>query len=88
MKQLLFSLPLVFLIFLQLPTFGQEKLPRNMQDVLYLKNGWIIRGEINFITQDSLVSIETEGHNVFVFHQSEIRTQVREPRKMKVRRKY
>jgi hypothetical protein len=61
---------------------------KNLQDVIHLKNGWIIRGTIQFVSADSLISIETEQRNVFVFPRSEIQTIAQEARKLKVRRTY
>jgi len=42
------------------------------EDVLYLKNGWILRGRITSVPSDSLVTIETQGRNRFVFNRSEV----------------
>ncbi|TAE49955.1 MAG: hypothetical protein EAZ89_13145 [Bacteroidetes bacterium] len=44
----------------------------NMEDVVYLKNGWIIRGTIKQIIPDSVLTIESEGRNVFVFKWEEV----------------
>jgi sRNA-binding regulator protein Hfq len=42
------------------------------QDVVFLKNGGIIRGEIREITDDFTVKIETVGRNLFVYKREEV----------------
>ncbi|GAB4427284.1 MAG: hypothetical protein OHK0039_45510 [Bacteroidia bacterium] len=42
------------------------------QQVLHLKNGWILRGELLSAPTDSLVVIETADRNRFVFPQQDI----------------
>ncbi|MDX2250372.1 MAG: hypothetical protein SF052_26550 [Bacteroidia bacterium] len=42
------------------------------EDVLYLKNGWILHGTLIGSASDSLVRIETHDRNVFVFPQTDI----------------
>ncbi len=56
------------LIFFVAVAFGQK----NLQDVVYLKNGSIIHGIITEFIPDKSVKIETEGNNVFVFEMQEV----------------
>lgn len=51
----------------------------NLQDVVYLKNGGIIRGVIIEKIQDKLIKIETFGANVFVYQMDEIDRIAQEP---------
>ena len=46
-------------------TFGQTQ--TQMRDMVYLKNGRIIKGEIVELTPDKTVRIRTEEGSVFVF---------------------
>ncbi len=67
-KALFFIIIVIFLVG-QVPVFGQSK---NMEDVVYLKNGSIIRGTITEqITGESL-KIETKDGSIFVFADDEI----------------
>jgi hypothetical protein len=63
-KKIIF-LSLAFLCFFQL-AFGQKA-----EDVVYLKNHWVLHGRITLKT-DTQVSIETKDHNIFVFKTGEI----------------
>lgn len=54
--------------------FAQQQ----MQDVVYLKNGSVIRGFISEFIPDSSVTIKTEGQSVFVFEMSEVEKITRE----------
>jgi hypothetical protein len=49
------------------------------EDVLYLKNGWILRGKITSAPADSLVKIQTRDQNLFVFSRPEISKMQQEP---------
>jgi hypothetical protein len=49
------------------------------EDVLYLKNGWILRGKITSVPADSLVKIQTRDQNLFVFSRPEISKMQQEP---------
>ena len=74
-KHPLLSLPLrasVFLLVfscLAIPLLAQKK---GWQDVVYLKNGSIIRGELTEDPGNGTVKIETIGRNLFVFTAAEI----------------
>ena len=61
---------LVLLLFALITTmsFGQS----NYQDVVYLKNGSIIRGVIIEQVPDKSIKIETADRNVFVYQMEEI----------------
>lgn len=50
----------------------------NQQDVVYLKNGSVIRGFISVFVPDSSVTIKTEGQSIFVFEMSEVEKITRE----------
>ena len=56
------------LIFPPSNTFAQSQ----TEDVIYLKNGGILRGEILEIKYDSTVKIETAGRNVFVVKMNDV----------------
>lgn len=45
---------------------------QNYEDVLYLKNGWILHGTLIGSANDSLVRIETHDQNLFVFPHAEV----------------
>ena len=68
---------LVLLVFIFVTTlsFAQS----NLQDVVYLKNGSIIRGIIGEINPNQPVRIETADRNVFVFKWDEIEKITKEP---------
>lgn len=42
------------------------------EDVLYLKNGWVLRGKITSAVSDSLVRLRTGDRNQFAFRRTEI----------------
>jgi len=62
------------MIFLSNFLFAQK----NMQDVVYLKNGSIIRGVITEFIPEKSVKIETEGKSIFVFEMTEVEKITRE----------
>lgn len=64
-KPLLFLICSLFFIPIVLAQSGTE-------DVIFLKNGGILRGEILEIASDSTVRIQTAGGNVWVFRMSEV----------------
>ena len=51
----------------------------NLQDVVYLKNGSIIRGVIIEQVPNQSIKLQTADRNVFVFQMSEIEKLTREP---------
>jgi hypothetical protein len=66
----------LFLIcFLSAPLLAQKK---GWQDVVYLKNGSIIRGELQEEPAGGQVKIETLGRNLFVFTAAEVEKVARE----------
>jgi hypothetical protein len=65
---------LLFLILLLcLPSFAQKK----NQDVVYLKNGSILRGTIVLIDPGKLIKLKTPDRNIWVFEQDKIDSIVR-----------
>lgn len=56
------------------------------EDVIYLKNGGILRGEILEIKNDNTINIETAGRNVFVVKMSDVNEITKE--KLPVNRYY
>ncbi|MES2731912.1 MAG: hypothetical protein V4714_09190 [Bacteroidota bacterium] len=64
----LFSIGCYFLLLVSFPTFAQQ----STEDVLYLKNGWVLRGKITSTVIDSTVSLQTYDRNRFVFSRQEI----------------
>ena len=61
----------MFFLFLTSSGFAQK-----YEQVLYLKNGWVLHGQIISAAEDSMVSIQTEDRNIFVFQSSEIDSQI------------
>ncbi len=59
---------LLFLTFLPATLFAQQK----VEDVVYLKNGSIIRGEIVEMNEGEYLKIVTTGRNIFVFSMDEV----------------
>lgn len=51
----------------------------NQQDVVYLKNGTIVRGFISEFQPDKNVTIKTAEQSIFVFEMSEVEKITREP---------
>jgi len=51
---------------------------KNMQDVVYLKNGSVIRGFISEFVPEKSVTIKTEGQSIFVFEMNEVEKITRE----------
>ncbi len=68
---------LVFMLFgiMSIVAFGQTE----YQDVIYLKNGGIIRGEIIEQVPDKIVKIETIDRSVFVYEINDIEKFTKEP---------
>lgn len=76
-----FRLPNLMIVMLFLLFAGslQAQSRSKLQDVLYLKNGWVIRGWVlSDVMADSL-RIETEGGNIFVFAKDNVRAKTEEP---------
>jgi len=67
MKKLIFTVFLLSLV--SLATFSQKR----MEDVLYLKNGGVIKGDIREWVRDSIVKIEITGGSLLVFKANEVR---------------
>ena len=70
-----FFLPVFLFLFLPASLLAQKK---GWQDVVYLKNGSIIRGHLLEGTPPDMVRIETIGQNLFVFKQAEVERIARE----------
>ncbi len=62
----------LLILFLLLVVHKQSLAQRPLDDVLYLKNGWNLRGKLLPASQDSLVRIQTYEQNIFVFTRSEV----------------
>ena len=43
------------------------------EDILYLKNGWILHGKLQGSGMDSMVTFQTHDRNVFVFQRREVK---------------
>lgn len=65
---------LLTMIFFTVTVFAQQR----MQDVVYLKNGSIIRGQVMEMTPEKGIKVETADHSLFVFSLSEIIKVVKE----------
>lgn len=67
LKYLLYSLLGLFVL-ISTAIYSQK----NYQDVVYLKNGSVIRGIITEQIPNKYIKIETVGDNIFVFQVDEI----------------
>ena len=76
-QKILFSL-LIALSCYCISLQAQNKSGNNMQDVVYLKNGGLIRGTISVLIPDEKVAIVSVGGNVFVYEMSEVDSIARE----------
>lgn len=65
----------LFLLLLASSGFAQ----RNFQDVVYLKNGAIVRGSIIELIPDKSIKIEEEDNNIFFFKMDDIDKITKEP---------
>ncbi len=75
MNRLIALASTLFVIFLYQPVFAQ----RPADDVLYLKNGWILRGKLLSPATDEAVKIQTNDGNTFVFSRPEVQEIKTEP---------
>jgi hypothetical protein len=75
MKTIKMTMIFIFLLFTISVSIAQD----NMQDVIYLKNGSIIRGNIKEPVTNDQVSIETVTGNIFVYQMSEVEKMTKEP---------
>jgi hypothetical protein len=74
MKTIKFFIPVLFLLFLTSNIWAQS----DMQDVVYLKNGSIIKGSIIEIVPDKYIKIEVLGGSIYVYTMNEIEKCVKE----------
>jgi hypothetical protein len=72
MKQFMLS---ALLLLLSMQLFAQDK----FEDVVYLKNGSIIRGVMLEFIPDQSVKIQTADRNIFVFKMEEVEKITKEP---------
>ena len=77
MKKLILTIALILAICTSL--FSQN----NTEDVVYLKNGSIIRGAIVEWRPDSIMKVEIAGGSQLVFNASEVKYYAREKKKIK-----
>ncbi|KAA5549267.1 hypothetical protein F0145_01340 [Adhaeribacter rhizoryzae] len=70
-----FFLPVFLFLFIPASLLAQKK---GWKDVVYLKNGSIIRGQLQESPSPTLVRIETAGQNLFVFKQEDVERVARE----------
>ena len=66
------------ILLISLVLTGSIAAQKAFEDVIYLKNGGIIRGAIKTILPDSSIKIETIGRNIFVFKAAEIDKLIKE----------
>jgi hypothetical protein len=76
MKTMKHFLLIPILLFMACGSMAQNN---NQQDVVYLKNGGIIRGTLLELIPDSLVKIQTVDGNVFVYQIREVAKYSKEP---------
>ena len=68
-----------FYVFLFFSTaFNINARAQKTEDVIYLKNGWVIRGKVIESTGEA-IKIETHDKNIFVFKNAELLEQKKEP---------
>ncbi len=72
----------LFIAFLFLCCAFSASAQRPLDDVLYLKNGWILRGKVLPASPDSLVKLQTYEQNTFVFPRRDIR-EIRQERTLR-----
>src|SRR5687768_1274132 len=70
-----FLLPVFLFLFVPASLLAQKK---GWQDVVYLKNGSIIRGQVLDGATPEVVRIEIVGQNLFVFKKEEVERVARE----------
>jgi hypothetical protein len=75
MNYLIVSLGVLFSLISASPIFAQ----RPSEDVLYLKNGWVLRGKMLSNDGADSAKIQTNDGNIFVFAQPDVRERKREP---------
>ena len=74
MKKIIQNVILLLLVLVCNFSYGQN----NMEDVVYLKNGSIIRGIIIEQVPNQSIKIQTKDRNVFVFKYDEIEKMTKE----------
>jgi hypothetical protein len=62
------NLALVFFIFISVSLFAQS----GKHDVVYLKNGSIVKGSILVLDPEKFVKLKTRDHNIWVFEMKQI----------------
>ena len=67
---------ILLLSLISFTSFAQTQ--KKKQDVLYLKNGGILRGQVLKTDSDSTITIEILGKNIFVYDLSEVKVVTRE----------
>lgn len=77
-----YYISLIVLISFIVLALNSEANAQEMEDVVYLKNGSIIRGTIIELVPDSFVKIQTIGGSVFVYQMSEVIKITKEPKKI------
>lgn len=75
-------LTLILTIFFSLSLFAQ----RGKRDVVYLKNGSIVRGTIMLVDPGRLIKLKTPDRNIWVFEQNKIDSIVR-PERIRIQQK-
>ena len=78
---LLIVLGLIFLIVGAAKSGSKSEEPKTLQDVIYLKNGSIIRGTIIEQVPNVSIKIQTKDGNVFVYKMEEVEKMTKEPSK-------
>ncbi len=73
----------IFILFVFITTFAFAQ-NKKYQDVIYLKNGSIIRGIIMEQVPNKIVKIETSNRNIFVYQMNDVKKIVKEPKKNKI----
>lgn len=68
---------ILVLVLLPIAGFAQMKYKQNTEDVMYLKNGSVLRGKVVDSSRDTVVRIQILGGSIFAHGVSEIDTLVR-----------
>lgn len=63
---------LIFSVLILSPVIIQAQSEPKTEDVIYLKDGGILRGKIFDVNNDGVLKIETAGRNVFVVQMTEV----------------
>ena len=73
------------IIFIMLAVFTIIATAQETEDVVYLKNGSVVRGTITELTPNTNLKIRTRDGSLFVFEMDEVERVAKEPRRVQKR---